>query len=140
MEKTPLPSRTPLSLALGIFPPPPSSPLSSQVRQGQASFQPNTGCRLEKTKPLTMKPFAFPSITNALAFAIIMSTRGLKRKSLTKGGAVCAFAVGFLSLACGLRGFLLLLFYVVSNKQWCTWVLFQSARSRSETFILCILW
>jgi uncharacterized membrane protein len=62
-----------------------------------------------------MEPFSLPSILIAITFAGFMSLRGIERKSLTKGGAVCAFVVGFLSLACGLRGFLLLLFYVVSG-------------------------
>jgi uncharacterized membrane protein len=62
-----------------------------------------------------MKPFSLTSIAIALVFAVLMSVRGIKRKSLTKAGAICAFVVGFLSLACGLRGFLLLLFYVVSQ-------------------------
>lgn len=62
----------------------------------------------------SMTPFSHISIAIALVFAVLMSVRGIKRKSLTKAGAVCAFVVGFLSLACGLRGFLLLLFYVVS--------------------------
>ena len=61
-----------------------------------------------------MKPFSLPSLTIAFMFATFMSLRGRKRKSLTKGGSICAFLVGFLGLACGLRGFLLLLFYVVS--------------------------
>ena len=61
-----------------------------------------------------MKPFSLPSITIAFMLAIFMSLRGRKRRSLTKGGAICAFVVGFLGLTCGLRGFLLLLFYIVS--------------------------
>jgi uncharacterized membrane protein len=61
-----------------------------------------------------MKPFSHLSIAIAFVFATFMSARGIK-KSLKKAGAICAFAVGFLSLACGLRGFLLLLFYVVSQ-------------------------
>ena len=61
-----------------------------------------------------MKPFSLPSITIAFMLAIFMSLRGRKRRSLNKGGAICAFVVGFLGLTCGLRGFLLLLFYIVS--------------------------
>ena len=47
-----------------------------------------------------------------------MAYRGLKRKSLTRSGAVAAFLVGLLSLSCGPRGSLLLLFYLVSGKIW----------------------
>ena len=54
----------------------------------------------------------------ALAVASLMAYRGLKRKSLTRSGAVAAFLVGFLSLSCGPRGSLLLLFYLVSGKIW----------------------
>ena len=54
----------------------------------------------------------------ALAVASLMAYRGLKRKSLTRSGAVAAFLVGFLSLSCGPRGSLMLLFYLVSGKIW----------------------
>jgi hypothetical protein len=67
------------------------------------------------TQLRNMKPFSLPSIIIAFVFATSMSIRGIKRNALTKEGAMCAFVVGFSSLACGLRGFLLLLFYVVSN-------------------------
>jgi uncharacterized membrane protein len=50
----------------------------------------------------------------ALAISSLMAYRGLKRKSLTRNGAFTAFLVGFLSLSCGPRGSLLLLFYLVS--------------------------
>ena len=50
----------------------------------------------------------------AVALPILMALRGWKRKSLTRSGAVAAWVVGFLSLWCGRRGFLLLLFYLVS--------------------------
>ncbi len=54
------------------------------------------------------------TMMKALAIASLMAYRGLKRKSLTRNGAVAAFLVGFLSLSCGPRGSLLLLFYLVS--------------------------
>ncbi len=54
----------------------------------------------------------------ALAIASIMAYRGLKRKSLTRSGAIAAFLVGFLSLSCGPRGgAMLLLFYLVSRSR-----------------------
>ncbi|KAL3799934.1 hypothetical protein HJC23_007407 [Cyclotella cryptica] len=61
-----------------------------------------------------MEPFSQLSLATAAAVATLMSIRGAKRKSLTNHGAIAAWIVGFLSIACGLRGFLLLLFYVVS--------------------------
>ena len=62
----------------------------------------------------TMEPFSQLSLTIAATVATFMSLRGVKRKSLTTHGAIAAWIVGFLSIACGWRGFLLLLFYVVS--------------------------
>jgi uncharacterized protein (TIGR00297 family) len=52
----------------------------------------------------------------AFAIASLMAARGYKRKSLTTNGAVTAWIVGFSSILCGMRGFLLLLFYVVGTK------------------------
>ena len=60
-----------------------------------------------------MKPFGLPTMLRALAIAALMAARGLKKKSLTVYGAFAAFLVGFLSISCGPRGFLLLLFYLV---------------------------
>lgn len=52
----------------------------------------------------------------AFAIATLMAYRGYKRKSLTTNGAVAAWIVGFLSIILGMRGFLLLLFYIVGTK------------------------
>lgn len=52
----------------------------------------------------------------AFAIATLMAYRGYKRKSLTTNGAVAAWIVGFLSITLGMRGFLLLLFYIVGTK------------------------
>lgn len=52
----------------------------------------------------------------AIAIATLMAYRGYKRKSLTTNGAVAAWIVGFLSITLGMRGFLLLLFYIVGTK------------------------
>jgi uncharacterized protein (TIGR00297 family) len=54
----------------------------------------------------------------AIAFAVAayMARSGLKKKSLSRGGALAAFAVGFLSLAAGLRfGSVLIVFYKTSS-------------------------
>jgi uncharacterized membrane protein len=55
------------------------------------------------------------SLTIATILATLLSLHGYRRKSLTGEGAVAAWLVGFTSLACGNRGFLLLLFYLVSS-------------------------
>lgn len=62
-----------------------------------------------------MKPFDRASLMGAFAVAALMAVRGLKRKSLSPSGALAAWIVGFLSISCGPRGFLLLLFYLVSK-------------------------
>lgn len=62
-----------------------------------------------------MKPFDRFSIATATLVASLMAVRGWKRKSLTPSGAIAAWIVGFLSIACGARGYLLLLFYIVGT-------------------------
>ena len=52
----------------------------------------------------------------ACVIASLMAFRGYKRKSLTTNGAVAAWIVGFFSIVFGMRGFLLLLFYIVGTK------------------------
>ncbi|DBA02000.1 TPA: hypothetical protein N0F65_000247 [Lagenidium giganteum] len=53
----------------------------------------------------------------ALALSLLLGKRGLKKQSLDQSGAVAAFAVGFLTLACGYRfGALLLGFYFTGSK------------------------
>lgn len=52
----------------------------------------------------------------AFAIASLMALRGYKRKSLTASGAVAAWTVGFCSIISGMRGFLLLLFYLIGTK------------------------
>ena len=58
-----------------------------------------------------MKPFSTKSILIATSTATILATKGKKKKSLSPSGAATAWIVGFLSIASGNRGFLLLLFY-----------------------------
>mmetsp|Transcript_32785 Transcript_32785/g.48107 ORF Transcript_32785/g.48107 Transcript_32785/m.48107 type:complete len:284 (-) Transcript_32785:271-1122(-) len=58
-----------------------------------------------------MQPFGIPAILLATLVASLLAAKGFKRRSLTKSGAVAAFFVGFLSVVCGLRGFLVILFY-----------------------------
>lgn len=64
-----------------------------------------------------MKPFGVKATIVATVVATLLSYRAaIRKKSLTKGGAVAAFAVGFLSLwAAGLRGFNLLVFYQIGT-------------------------
>lgn len=52
----------------------------------------------------------------AVAIASLMALRGYKRKSLSKNGAITAWLVGFSSIFLGMRGFLLLLFYLIGTK------------------------
>jgi len=63
-----------------------------------------------------MEPFSLKANAIGVAVAILLSTRGLKKKSLTKPGAATAFCVGFLLLCTGLRGFNLLVFYLLGTK------------------------
>ena len=49
----------------------------------------------------TMKPFSLPSISVGLFIATFIAARGMHKKSLSMSGAVAAWMVGFLSLACG---------------------------------------
>mmetsp|Transcript_10057 Transcript_10057/g.14747 ORF Transcript_10057/g.14747 Transcript_10057/m.14747 type:complete len:304 (-) Transcript_10057:316-1227(-) len=62
-----------------------------------------------------MDPFGIKSISLALVIASFIAARGMKRKSLSPLGAVAAWVVGFLSVACGLRGFVLLMFYQIGT-------------------------
>mmetsp|Transcript_12873 Transcript_12873/g.18444 ORF Transcript_12873/g.18444 Transcript_12873/m.18444 type:complete len:282 (+) Transcript_12873:41-886(+) len=52
----------------------------------------------------------------AFVIASLMALRGYKRKSLSKNGAAAAWLVGFSSIFLGMRGFLLLLFYLIGTK------------------------
>lgn len=58
-----------------------------------------------------MKPFSIKSIILGIIIATLMCLRGKKKKSLSASGSATAFVVGFTSIACGARGFLLLVFY-----------------------------
>lgn len=63
-----------------------------------------------------MDPFGVKAILLATAMSSFLSLRAYKRKSLTSGGSVAAFAVAFLLVGTGLRGLNLLTFYFVSIK------------------------
>jgi len=62
-----------------------------------------------------MHPFSVKSITLASITATLMSVRGIKKRSLSQTGAIAAWVVGFLSVACGLRGYVLLMFYLIGS-------------------------
>lgn len=62
-----------------------------------------------------MLPFSLASSTLGFLIATALAARGVRRRSLSKGGAVAAWIVGFLSVAAGLRGIILLLFYLVGT-------------------------
>jgi len=62
-----------------------------------------------------MKPFSLQSLLLGLTISVYMTTSGIKRKSLSPMGALAASIVGFLSISCGLRGFLVLIFYKLGS-------------------------
>lgn len=64
---------------------------------------------------LAMLPFQPRSVLLAVLIATLLAVRAVKRKSLTKSGAVAAWCVGFLSVVTGLRGFVLLAFYQIGS-------------------------
>ena len=63
-----------------------------------------------------MEPFSPTLLSLGTVVATFISLRSTKRKSLSKSGALAAFVVGFLSISCGLRGFVLLMFYQIGTK------------------------
>jgi uncharacterized membrane protein len=54
-----------------------------------------------KEKSIIMKPFSFKLNVLGVAIATLLATKGMKRKSLSKTGAMAAFVVGYFSIACG---------------------------------------
>lgn len=62
-----------------------------------------------------MKPFSSISIILGIFTATLIARRGLRRKSLSPLGAATAWIVGFLSISCGARGFVLLMFYQIGT-------------------------
>mmetsp|Transcript_17657 Transcript_17657/g.29354 ORF Transcript_17657/g.29354 Transcript_17657/m.29354 type:complete len:292 (+) Transcript_17657:79-954(+) len=62
-----------------------------------------------------MLPFSLTSSTLGFLIATALAARGVRRRSLSKSGAAAAWIVGFLSVAAGLRGTSLLLFYMVGT-------------------------
>ena len=63
-----------------------------------------------------MEPFGIKAIILATIFSSFLSLRAYKRKSLTSVGSIAAFAVAFLLVGSGLRGFNLFTFYFISIK------------------------
>lgn len=62
-----------------------------------------------------MQPFSVKATVLATLVAILLSYRARRKKSLTPSGAASAFAVGFLSIWTGARGFNLLVFYQIGT-------------------------
>lgn len=58
-----------------------------------------------------MQPFGLTSVSLGAITASLITVRGIKRKSLSPSGALTAWLVGFVSISCGLRGFVLFMFY-----------------------------
>lgn len=65
-----------------------------------------------------MIPFSPQATLLAVVVATQLALRAVKRKSLTQSGAIAAWFVGYLSVATGLRGFVLLFFYQIGS--WAT--------------------
>lgn len=65
-----------------------------------------------------MIPFGPTAILLGVFIATSLALRAIKRKSLSPSGAIAAWLVGFLSVATGLRGFVLLFFYQIGT--WAT--------------------
>lgn len=62
-----------------------------------------------------MIPFSLYSMTFAAVISTLISVKGMKKKSLSKMGALAAWIVGFLSISTGLRGFLIFIFYQLGS-------------------------
>ncbi|CAJ1942786.1 unnamed protein product [Cylindrotheca closterium] len=63
-----------------------------------------------------MQPFSLKANAIGFVVATFLSWRGIKKKGLTRSGAATAFCVGFLLVCTGLRGFNLLVFYLLGTK------------------------
>jgi len=62
-----------------------------------------------------MDPFCDDALKIGGGLAIVMASRALTRGSLTESGAIAAFFVAFLSVACGFRGLILFMFYQIGS-------------------------
>jgi uncharacterized protein (TIGR00297 family) len=62
-----------------------------------------------------MEPFGVKATLMATAVATLLAVRAQRKKSLTKGGSIAAFCVGFSSVWTGLRGFNILVFYQIGT-------------------------
>lgn len=62
-----------------------------------------------------MEPFGVRATVLALLVAVLLSWRANRKKSLTSSGSAAAFAVGFLSIWTGVRGWNLLVFYQIGT-------------------------
>ncbi|KAL3939010.1 MAG: hypothetical protein SGBAC_006198 [Bacillariaceae sp.] len=63
-----------------------------------------------------MQPFSPKANAIGFAVATFLSWRGLKKKGLTRSGAATAFCVGGILVCTGMRGFNLLVFYLLGTK------------------------
>ena len=62
-----------------------------------------------------MQPFSLPALFTAFLLATLLAVRALKKKRLTKVGAIAGWIVGFLLVATGLRGLTLFFFYQIGS-------------------------
>ncbi len=61
-----------------------------------------------------MDPFCGDALKIAGGLATVIVSRAVAKNSLSPSGALAAWVVAFLSVGCGFRGFLILIFYQVS--------------------------
>lgn len=62
-----------------------------------------------------MDPFGVKTTPLAIVVALTLAVRAQRKKTLTPSGAIAGCAVGFLIVATGLRGFVLLFFYQIGS-------------------------
>jgi uncharacterized protein (TIGR00297 family) len=89
--------------------------LSELLREADTIKRHNNHPSTSKRQRSIMEPFSLKATVVATIFASLLAGRAYKRKSLTPSGSVAAFAVGFLLIVVGLRGFNLLVFYFIAT-------------------------
>eukprot|EP00560_Eucampia_antarctica_P003079 CAMPEP_0197834336 /NCGR_PEP_ID=MMETSP1437-20131217/22062_1 /TAXON_ID=49252 ORGANISM="Eucampia antarctica, Strain CCMP1452" /NCGR_SAMPLE_ID=MMETSP1437 /ASSEMBLY_ACC=CAM_ASM_001096 /LENGTH=286 /DNA_ID=CAMNT_0043438939 /DNA_START=49 /DNA_END=909 /DNA_ORIENTATION=+ len=62
-----------------------------------------------------MDPFSDDALKIGGGISVVMASRAASRGSLTPSGILAALVVSFLSIACGFRGFILLIFYQIGT-------------------------
>lgn len=63
-----------------------------------------------------VEPFGLTSLISGIVVASILAIYGWRKRSLSPSGAIAAWVVGFLSVSCGLRGYIIIIFYQIGTK------------------------